>query len=286
MGLLSTGYGFSGLSGPVLVWLISQYGWRDSLVIAGVGMMIVGIPLGAVFRHRPEPYGYLPDGETEEASDQDIDQGPDIDREETAPDLSAREALKTRPFWILLLFSTFTGFAQSAIFVHEMPYLTSVGISRETAGWAIPGMTGLSIIGRLSFSWIGDNYDKRYLLAIGATLQLFGVLVFAWIGSPGMLIPFIVLFGIGYASQIPLFPAIQVDYFGLKSYATIRGLQWAGWSICGILAPVLAGWVYDVWGIYRPIWLAYAIANAVAIPLIFLMKPAKKRKADLNALRG
>lgn len=280
MGLLSTGYGFSGIAGPILVWLIAQYGWRDTLVISGIATLVLGIPLGLVIRHRPEPYGYLPDGETDSSSfptesDGTYARGLISSISHPAQELSWRESLATRAFWILIIFSTLTGFAQSAIFVHVMPYLTSIGISREISGWAILGMTGLSIIGRLFFGWFGDIYDKRYLLAIGATLQFFGVLIFAWIYEPWMLIPFLLFFGPGYASQIPLLPAIQVDYFGLKHYATIRGLQWTGWSICGILAPILAGWVYDVWGTYRPIWLVFAIATALAIPFIFWMKPTE-----------
>ena len=283
MGIMSAGFAFSGVVGPVLVWLIEQYGWRSTMVIAGMIMLVVGIPLGFVIRHRPEPYGYLPDGETQDVSPQSESASgkpPATDALTTnLPEevgLSPRQAIMTRVFWLLIIFVTLTGFAQSAIGVHEMPYLTSVGISREIAGWAILGITGLSLIGRLGFGWMGDRYDKRYLLAIGAALQFFGVLIFAGVSSPWMLIPFLLLYGPGYASQIPLWPAIRVDYFGLKHYATISGLQALGWTICGILAPVLAGWVFDVWGTYRPIWLAYAIATAVAIPFVLLMQPKRE----------
>jgi len=283
MGIMSAGFAFSGVAGPVLVWLIKQYEWRSTLVIVGVLMLVVGIPLGLVIRHRPEPYGYLPDGETQGVSPQSKSAAGNLPAaggsatespEQTS--LSPRQAIMTRVFWIFIIISSLTGFAQSAINVHEMPYLTSVGISRETAGWAILGITGLSLIGRLGFGWMGDRYDKRYLLAIGAALQFFGVLIFAGISSPWMLVPFLLLYGPGYASQIPIWPAIRVDYFGLKHYATIGGLQALGWTICGILAPVLAGWVFDTWGTYRPIWLAYAIATAAAIPFVFLIKPKRE----------
>ncbi|MDZ4230594.1 MAG: MFS transporter, partial [Dehalococcoidales bacterium] len=120
-----------------------------------------------------------------------------------------------------------------------------------------------------------DTYDKRHLLAIGAVIQFLGVLVFAGVSSPWMLIPFIMLYGPGYASQIPIWPAIRADYFGLKHFATIGGLQAIGWTLSGIIAPVLAGWVFDVWGTYRPIWLAYAILTAAAIPFVLLMRPSK-----------
>lgn len=253
------------------------------MVIAGVVMLAVGVPLGFVIRHRPEPYGYLPDGKTQDVfpqSESASGKPPATDAlttdlpEQTG--LSPRQAIMTRAFWLLIIFAILTGFAQSAINVHEMPYLTSVGISRATAGWAILGITGLSLIGRLGFGRMGDRYDKRYLLAIGAALQFFGVLIFAGISSPWMLIPFLLLYGPGYASQIPIWPAIRADYFGLKHYATIGGLQALGWTFCGILAPVLAGWVFDVWGTYRPIWLVYAATTAVAIPFILLIKPKRE----------
>jgi uncharacterized membrane protein YeaQ/YmgE (transglycosylase-associated protein family) len=49
-----------------------------------------------------------------------------------------------------------------------------------------------------------------------------------------------------------------------------------GWTVCGILAPVLAGWVYDTWGTYRPIWLAYAIITAIGIPTVLWIKRQAK----------
>ncbi|MFH0768111.1 MAG: MFS transporter [Chloroflexota bacterium] len=273
MGIMSAGFAFSGVMGPVLVWLIRQYGWRESLVITGVVTWVVGIPLSLVLRHRPEPYGYLPDGETRNTSYQ----SKPVSTQSSEPTgLSGRQAMATRAFWLLIIFGTLTGFAISAIGVHEMPYLTSIGISREIGGWVILGITGSSLIGRLGFGWLGDRYDKRYLLAIGAALQFFGVLVFASIDSLWMFIPFLLLYGPGYASQMPLYPAIRADYFGLKHYATIGGLLSLSWTISGILAPVLAGWVFDVWGSYRPIWLAYAAATALAIPSVLLIKKQER----------
>ncbi|MDP3879997.1 MAG: MFS transporter [Dehalococcoidales bacterium] len=282
MGIISAGYAFSGIVGPVLVWLIEQYQWRGALIISGITILVVGIPASLVIRHRPEPYGYLPDGEVRDAfpaRDKDISgiigKMPEDSEQYSQTGLSAGQAVRTRAFWLLGVFGILTGFAQSAIMVLEMPYLTSVGISRNLAGWTILGFTGFSLIGRLGFGWIGDTYDKRHLLAIGAVIQFLGVLVFAGVSSPWMLIPFIMLYGPGYASQIPIWPAIRADYFGLKHFATIGGLQAIGWTLSGIIAPVLAGWVFDVWGTYRPIWLAYAILTAAAIPFVLWMKPSK-----------
>ena len=276
--IMSAGYAFSGVVGPVLVRLIGLYGWRDTLIIAGITMWVVGIPLSLVIRHRPEQYGYLPDGEKQplsssEAGGQSKTTGPAA----RGADYTARQALITRTFWMLTLFGILTGLAQSAIIVHEMPYLTSIGISRQIASWAILGITGASLIGRLGFGWMGDKYDKRYLLAIGAVLQTAGVLVFARISGPGMLIPFILLYGPGYSAQIPIWPAIRADYFGLKHQGAIGGLQALAGTVSGIAAPVLAGWVFDVRGDYRPVWVAFAVATALGIPFAMLIRTRRQR---------
>ena len=48
---------------PVLAWSILDIGWRETTIAIGVGTIIIGVPLAAVMRGRPEDYGYLPDGE-------------------------------------------------------------------------------------------------------------------------------------------------------------------------------------------------------------------------------
>lgn len=62
LGISIAAIGVSGILIPVTDWLIGQYGWRTTMVISGLGMWIVGIPASLVIRHRPEDYGYVPDG--------------------------------------------------------------------------------------------------------------------------------------------------------------------------------------------------------------------------------
>ena len=292
-GLTSAGYAFSGIVGPVLVWLIAQYGWRSSLIVAGLATLAVGIPLGLLIRHRPEPYGYVADGKRQQTPSVESSAGESVSTSTLSADrlqttgLTTRQALATSTFWWLTVFGLLTGLAQSAIMVHEMPYLTSVGISREIAGWGLLGITGCSLAGRLGFGRLGDRYDKRLLLAAGAVLQFIGVMILAWVSTPWMIIPFVLFYGPGYASQIPLWPALRADYFGLKHYAAIGGLLGLGWTACGLIAPLLAGWAFDISGSYRLIWLAYAIATAAGIPFVLLIKARNRLSgaSDLSSAR-
>ena len=63
MGIISLGSAFSGIMVYLLVVLISQFGWRTTVQVLGIASWAVILPLALVFRHRPEQYGLLPDGD-------------------------------------------------------------------------------------------------------------------------------------------------------------------------------------------------------------------------------
>ncbi|MFC1916439.1 MFS transporter, partial [Chloroflexota bacterium] len=64
-GIVVSGFGFSGLIVPLIVRLIELYEWRMTMIILALGMLVTVLPLSFLFRHKPEQYGYLPDGNIE-----------------------------------------------------------------------------------------------------------------------------------------------------------------------------------------------------------------------------
>jgi OFA family oxalate/formate antiporter-like MFS transporter len=62
LGLMSSGFGASGLMIPLIVWLIDTFQWRATVLLLAVGFLVLGIPLVFVIRDKPEDYGLLPDG--------------------------------------------------------------------------------------------------------------------------------------------------------------------------------------------------------------------------------
>jgi MFS family permease len=277
MGLMVAGYGASGLLVPLVVWLIAQYQWRTALLILGIGMWGIGIPLSLVVRHKPEQYGYLPDGEETPG-----DNGVTSSSESLAEaGFTAREAAGKSAFWLLSIALSVQFMAVLALMTHLMPYLSSINISREIAGFAVTWLTLLSVAGRLGFGWMGDIIDKRYVLAIAFALQSLGMFLFALIGEAWQLIPFLLLFGPGYGGTIPLRAALQREYFGRKAFGAIQGLMLAVMTIGGIVGPPFAGWVFDVRQDYRLAWLLFAAITALVVPLVLaIQRPAIPRSVE------
>ena len=283
MTLVYVGFGASGLLVPIMAWLIERYDWRTTLLIVGVGLWVVSMPLCLIMRHKPKPYGYLPDGETREATGetQNVPQsGPLNSTMKENPisstiDFSTKAALMTKAFWLLACTFFFQHIATSAIMVHIVPYLESVKVPTTIAALAVTGMTLCSLMGRFGFGFLGDFANKRYLIAIALSLQTIGVFIFSYINRDRawLVIPFLLLYAPGYGGPIPLRPALQADYFGTKNFGTIMGLMTLISMVGGLVSPVFAGWIFDTTGSYSLAWRVIALSVIPGIPLVLMAKP-------------
>ena len=282
MGFVTGGVCLAGTLVPVLVRLIDTYGWRQSLVIAGLGMWIIGIPLSFVFRNRPEEYGMLPDGDIvkdETRADDKISPSIAVQTQPTITEseFTAMEAIRTRSFWMLAVGLSVSFMAMSSVFVHIMPFLENIGISREKAGYVVTFTILLSVLGRIGLGWLSDHMDKRYVFCIALGLQSIGLLFFANIRTFWHIIFFLVTFSPGYGAPIPLRPAIQGEYFGRKQFGTIQGLLLSLSTVSSMIGPPFAGWICDVTGSYRLAFLILAAIPAVGILFFFLTPPPRHK---------
>ncbi|MDD4876151.1 MAG: MFS transporter, partial [Dehalococcoidales bacterium] len=262
---------------------IAQFGWRETLVFMGIAAFIFGLPLSLLMRHKPQPYGYLPDGDTyEPANLEKIDPSKRIKEQPSnslSTGFSTKEVLKSRAFWMLSAAFFFQQASTSAVFVHIVPYLESVQLSPTLAAGAVTGMTLGSLIGRVGFGFLGDFTNKRYLIAIALTLQTIGVFIFSFVSAEQswLLILFLLIYSPGYGGTIPVRPALQADYFGTKNFGTIMGLMAAVSMVGGLASPIIAGWLFDVTGSYRFAWRLFTLITLPSIPLIALAKPPKPK---------
>jgi len=287
MGFLTGGVCLAGILVPVLVWLINRCGWRQSLVIAGVVMWIIGIPLSFVFRHKPEDYGMLPDGNTaEEPKQHKVEtagsegipsQTVQIQKPDQETDYTAMEAIKTRAFWFLAVGTSLSFMAMGAVFVHVMPFLESIGISRTNAGFVVTFTILLSVLGRVGLGWLSDYMNRRYVFCVALGLQVIGMLFFANIQNFWHIIIFLITFSPGYGAPIPLRPAMQGEYFGRKYFGTIQGLFLSVSTVSTMIGPPFAGWICDVTGSYRLAFLILAAIPAIGILFILLTPPPRRK---------
>ena len=266
LGLVGSGIGAGGLVVMLIVRLIDLYQWRTALIILGLGMWALGIPLSLVIRNRPEPYGYLPDGDLSSSPVQTTK------IRDKRVEIGLTEALKMRSFLYLNIAEAIRMMTLMTVFTHVMPYLNSVGMPRSSAGLLAGSIPLIGIIGRFGLGWLGDVFDKRHVLALATALLGLGTLAFGYVHVRWVIIPFLLLFPLGHGGSMVLRGSILREYFGRNSFGKIIGVIMGSGAIGGIIGPTLAGWVFDTLGSYHLIWFVLCGLTCLTTVLILRIK--------------
>lgn len=262
LGVMMSGYGASGLMVPSIVSLIAFYDWRTTLVILGIGTLVLGIPLSLIIRNKPEDHGYLPDGVG--SRDTHLTHS----HHATGNRMGLREAFRDRTFVYLNAAEALRMMILMAVITHIMPYLSIVAIERTAAGVVAGAVPLFSIAGRFGFGWLGDIFDKRHVLACTYAFMGLGMLAFCYPNAVGMIVFFLVLFSPGFGGGATLRGAIIRAHFGRDSFGKIFGMVMGSTAVGGIIGPTLAGWVYDTTGSYMVMWAASCVLLGLCVVLI------------------
>jgi MFS family permease len=273
-GILAAGMGAGGLFAPLLVVGIDALGWKTFVIYLALGFLVFGLPLSFLFRDRPQAYGMEPDGQPDGS-----EKGSAI----SAIGLTFRQALKTRTFWFIGIAQMLQMVAMHSIAVHQMPYLTSLGMERSSAALAITIFSIVSLVSRLSYGVLADIFAKKYVLVISTALTTVGLILFETLNgnSFAFVALFAVVYGTGAGGAMALRAPVIREYFGVKQFGAIFGLSALMVTMGGVVGAPLTGLVFDTRGSYQPIWFVYAGLTTVSTILLLLLPSAPTAKQAL-----
>lgn len=262
IGIMNTGSGAGYLVTPLLAFLVISIGWRQSLLVCAVVIVAIALPLTRLLRGTPEDFGLLPDGEPPS----EAGSGPPP----AQTGMSVREALRTPAFYLLVLAGAANG-PFGAWIVHQIPHLESVGFSTAQAAM-LAGLYGVMQIGlRYVMGWWSDSMGRKRMYALSFLLEGVGLLVFANVTAERWwLLPlYYATFATGQALWGVLMVTAVADYFGTRRYASLRGLAQIMQTPVGVVAPTIAGLMFDRTGSYHLIFTIYA--GVIATGAIWVM---------------
>ena len=266
-GILVSGVATGGLLVPLVTRVIDIFEWRTAMMILGFGAWGILLPLSLLFRHKPEQYGYLPDGDLHKkppaSEGQSSAQGDELD-------IGVKQILKSSAFWHIAMGFMCHILVINAVITHVMPYLSSIGLTRSLASLVASAIPLTSIAGRIGFGWLGDKFDKRRVAALGFVLASLGLLSLGYAATVGawMLVPSLVVVGLGYGGPVPMMPALLREYFGRFRLATVLGVVMGVAALGGVIGPPLAGLAFDIFGSYQVAWFGLAglvIAGMISV---------------------
>ena len=278
-GIMWSGVGLGGLMVPVLGWAIEEFGWRQASVMVGIFVVVVGIPVASIMRHRPEQYGLLPDGDKPEEPRENSEGRqlvPDLSK-----DFTAREALGTSSFWFLSLSIMARSLVSGGVGLHLVPYFMGLGANPVQAATYAGSVGVISIPGRFGLSYLGDYFNRRYMMVGSLVLMTVSIVMLARSESIGDSVPAIILYSVsqGGISVIP--QALIADYFGRKAFATISGFRSTIQMVGIIIGPIVSGVFYDRTGSYEWAFMGFAGASILSMVLVFFARPPQRNKRNL-----
>jgi MFS family permease len=275
IGIAYTGVGFGTLLlTPVVGLLVASVGWRAAYVVSGVVLLALLTPVALWFTNRPEDIGLTPDGLPRIGADvvPDATQASRLD----AAGLRLADAVKTPAFWLVALTWLVTMMPLSAISLHQVPYLTDLGISTELASVVVGLVGGLSILGRIAAGTLSERFSIQRIYAVCYVLMSLGIasLAAATSTGPTALAPYVLCFGIAVGGCFALTALLVGDLFGGRALGEIFGMLGLAATVGGAAGGVGAGMLFDAFGSYDAVFaLGIGLSLLGALLILFVRRP-------------
>ena len=258
LSISSSGMAVGGILVQLVALALTRWGWRATAFVSGLLVLLVGIPLAQVVRHRPEAFGEQPDGGPPDGSTRDPGRAVPV------VNFTAREAVRTRSFWLISLGHGAALLVVSAVMVHLIVHVTErLGYSLQQGASVLALMTVVQLVAQLGGGWAGDRYSKRLIVVACMIAHAIALLFLAHATAFWMLVAFAVLHGTAWGIRGPLMSAIRADYFGAASFGTISGISSMIVMLGMMAGPLVAGIAADYAGSYVPGFQALAALAAL-----------------------
>jgi MFS family permease len=274
---------------PVVAIVVLSAGWRPAAIISGVIMVAVVVPLTFVIRRSPESMGLLPDGDRvpPAAGMRVLAGGPSrFSRHITTVDFTAKEAFRTRAFWLLTLAMGLRIAATSGTVVHMVPLVVWKGQTEATGAFVVAFVALTSIPLRVMLGWIGDKWAKQKMVGITMLLGAASLMILLLPGG-GLwrLLIFAALFAFA-EGVIGMSWSLVGDFFGRRSFATLRGVANAAGSFLSAGTPVFLGWIYDTTGSYHNALIPMVALYLITALLFWNLPTAKLPSRVTDSIAG
>ncbi|MBV7395526.1 MFS transporter [Mameliella sediminis] len=135
--------------------------------------------------------------------------------------------------------------------------LHSLGVTTTSALGAVSiALIGIfNIVGTLGAGWLGDRFQRRYLLALIYTARTLAAAVFILVPmTPVSVLVFSAVMGSLWLATVPLTSGLVAHLYGLRYMGTLYGVVFLSHQVGGFMGVWLGGRLYDATGDYTLVW--------------------------------
>lgn len=267
----ATGFGTL-LMAPIAQLLIDAQGWRGAYRAIGGALLVLALltallPLTRMSRGSPE--WQRRKAATEAA---------------TGGGWNVVRALKTRPFWALMLVYFLTSCASFAVSPQAVAAMVEGGIAPLAAASAF-GLTGmLSLIGNASIAPLVDRFGQRLMISLSYLGTAAGILCLALLPSyPSIVLVYgwAILFGINQGTRGPIISALSATLFAGGGVGRIYGTIALGMGFGAAFGSWLSGYLHDITGDYLASFVMAAGSAMIGMATFWTVPLLSEARANL-----
>ena len=281
LSISATGMAVGGFLTQLVALSLTRYGWRWTAAGSGGLILLLGLPIAQLVRHRPEIYGLRPDGDPPETAPAPSGHARAGGHGAAPADFTPREAMRTPAFWLISLGHGSALLVVSAVLVHLVVHVTErLGYYLRQGTAVIALMTAMQVVGQLGGGWAGDRFSKRAIIVACMAGHAAALLLLASATAFWMVLGFAVLHGLAWGIRGPLMAAIRADYFGSASFGMITGISSMIVMLGMMGGPLIAGILADRTGRYELGFTGLAtLAAGGSFFFVLARRPAPPRSA-------
>ena len=267
VGLAVAGYG----GGSFIISLIGKpmltaFGWRDTFLYLGLGYFVATM-IGAFILRNP-PAGYKPAGWEPAPATAKVS----ASRHEYTPG----EVVRTPAFyymWIAYALATGAGLmliSQLVPFGRQQLKIVETAANLAIAVGAVGNASG-----RIFSGWLSDAIGRLQTLRLMVGISILAFLVLPHIGGVAALYAMVFVVYYCYGTQLSVYASTTGDFFGTKNLGVNYGLVFSAWGVAGVIGPIIAGRLFDIFGNYtNAFYVGSAICVAALGSLLMARRPA------------
>ena len=187
-----------------------------------------------------------------------------------------QQAQRTGAFWNLIGIHFWGCMGHNLINVLLVAIAVDRGLSLGVAAGVLATQQITGVFARGAIPVIADRVGSKSVWVVGMSLQALPLLIILFVHDAWAFYLFAFLFGIGQGSEVPTFPIANRQYFGNVPQGSLYGWQNIGNGLGMGLAPVVAGFLWDITGTYA-VPLSMALGFSLMALISALLLPSSSR---------
>src|SRR6185503_1512608 len=226
MGFAYLGIGVGGALVPLLSnRLTTEFGWRGSLRILGVLMIVLALPMAYFIKDSPRGM---------------------VEKQNEATVAPMGSVFRSRAFYLLALGSMCSIGAVGGTNQHLKLFLSlDQHYQQGEAARIISLVLTFSIVGRLLMGWLSDYLPKKYVMLMIYLLVASAIPLLFFASQPGVMYIFAAVFGLGLGGEYLIIPLIAAELFGVKVLGRLMGVVLTADGVAEAVCPMLIGYLRD-----------------------------------------